>query len=330
MRLHGIVCITALLIEMAVTVPVQAAAAGPDQAYPNKPIRLVEPQAAGSSVDVVARMIAERLTGILGQQVIVDNRAGASGLIGSELVAKAPRDGYTLLVGNVGPITILPSLYKKMPYDPLKDFAPVSQETALPFVLFVSASLPVNSVKELVALAKAQPGKLNYGSGGVGGGLHLVGEMFAHIAGVNIVHVPYKEINQLVPEMFTGRVQMTFYTIPNFLPHVKAGRMKVLVIASRKRFPLLPQVPTSVEVGMPDLIASSWHGILAPAGTSPAVIRKLNQAIVKALAAPDLRENLVNQGAEVVGSSPEQFARFLREDLERWRKVITDAGVKAE
>jgi tripartite-type tricarboxylate transporter receptor subunit TctC len=330
MRLRGIVCITALLIEMAVTVPVQAAAAVPEQAYPNKPIRLVEPQAAGSSVDVVARMIAERLTGILGQQVIVDNRAGASGLIGSELVAKAPRDGYTLLVGNVGPITILPSLYKKMPYDPLKDFAPVSQETALPFVLFVSASLPVNSVKELVALAKAQPGKLNYGSGGVGGGLHLVAEMFAHIAGVNIVHVPYKDINQLVPEMSTGRVQMTFYTIPNFLPHVKAGRMKVLVIASRKRFPLLPQVPTSVEVGMPDLIASSWHGILAPAGTPPAVIRKLNQAIVKALAAPDLRENLVNQGAEVVGSSPEQFARFLREDLERWRKVITDAGVKAE
>jgi tripartite-type tricarboxylate transporter receptor subunit TctC len=329
MSLREIACITALLIGMAVAVPVQAAA-GPEQAYPNKPIRLVEPQAAGSSVDVVARMIAERLTGILGQQVIVDNRAGASGLIGSELVAKAPRDGYTLLVGNVGPITILPSLYKKMPYDPLKDFAPVSQETALPFVLFVSASLPVNSVKELVALAKAQPGKLNYGSGGVGGGLHLVAEMFAHIAGVNIVHVPYKDINQLVPEMSTGRVQMTFYTIPNFLPHVKAGRMKVLVIASQKRFPLLPQVPTSAEVGMPDLIASSWHGILAPAGTPQAVIRKLNQAIVQALAAPDLRENLVNQGAEVIGSSPQQFAQFLREDMERWRKVIVDAGVKPE
>jgi len=328
MKPPAIACITVLLIEAATIAPAPAAAA--ENAYPNKPIRLVVPQAAGSSVDVVARIIAERLTGVLGQQVIIDNRVGASGMIGSELVAKAPRDGYTLVVGNVGPITILPSLHQKMAYDPIRDFAPVSQTAGLPFVLFVGSSLPVSSVKELVALAKAQPGKLNYGSGGVGGGLHLVAEMFAHIAGVHIVHVPYKDINQLVPEMATGRVQMTFYTIPNFLPQVKAGRLKVLVIASQKRFPLLPQVPTSAEVGMPELIASSWHGILAPAGTPPAVIRKLNQAIVAVLAAPDLRENLLNQGAEVVGNSPEQFAQFLREDLARWRKVIVDAGVKAE
>lgn len=324
MRPGPIACITTLLVLAAAI----EHAAG--DAYPSKPIRVVVPYSAGSSIDVVARLVVERAGPVLGQQIVVDNRAGASGLIGSELVARAAPDGYTLLIGNVGPLTIGPGLYRKMPYDPLRDFAPVTQMSALPFVIFAGATLPANSVKELVALAKAQPGALNYGSGGVGSGLHLTAEMFSHLAGIKMVNIAFKDSNQMVPEIFAGRVQLAFYTIPSFLPHVKAGRMKVLAIASRTRFPLLPQVPTSAEAGMPGFISSSWHGLLAPAHAPPPVIRRLNQALVTVLAAPGLREQLVNQGAEIVASTPDEFAQFLREDLARWRNVIAVAGVKPE
>jgi tripartite-type tricarboxylate transporter receptor subunit TctC len=299
-------------------------------AYPNKPIRVVVPFPAGESIDGVARLIAQHWQTALGQQLIIDNRGGAGGTIGTELVAKANADGYTLLYGNLGPLSIGPNLYKKLGYDLFKDLAPISQAASLPFVLFTSPTLPANSVTELVAYAKAHPGELNFGSTGVGSGLHLIGELFKSVTGINIVHVPYKGVAQAMPEIMAGRLQLAFNTIPAFLPHVRAGRLKALVITSNKRSPLLPQVPACTEVGMPALDASAWHAVVAPAGTPKEAIRKLHQTLVKTLALPEVHEQLAAQGAEPVGSSPEEFAKFLHTESDKWAGVIKSAGVKAE
>lgn len=300
------------------------------QAYPNKPIRLVVPFPAGESIDGVARLIGQHWQTALGQQIIIDNRGGAGGTIGTDIVAKAAPDGYTISYGNLGPLSIGPNLYQKLGYDLFKDLAPVSQATNLPFVLFASPSLPVNSVTELVAYAKAHPGELNFGSTGVGSGLHLIGEMFKMIAGINMVHVPYKGVAQALPEIMAGRLQLAFNTIPAFLPHVKAGRLKAFVITANKRSPLLPQVPACTEVGMPGLDASAWHAVVAPARTPQEAIRKLQQTLAKTLALPEVREQLAAQGAEPVGSSPEDFGKFLRAESDKWARVIKSAGVKAE
>ncbi len=300
------------------------------QAYPNKPIRVIVPFPAGESIDGIARLLVQHWQTALGQQLIIDNRGGAGGTIGTELVAKATADGYTLSYGNLGPLSIGPNLYKKLGYDLFKDLAPVSQAASLPFVLFTSPTLPANSVTELVAYAKTHPGELNFGSTGVGSGLHLIGELFKNVAGINIVHVPYKGVAQAMPEIMAGRLQLAFNTIPAFLPHVKAGRLKALVITANKRSPLLPQVPACTEVGMPGLDASAWHAVVAPAGTPQEAIRKLHQTLVKTLALPEVREQLAAQGAEPVGSSPAEFAKFLRAESDKWAGVIKLAGVKAE
>jgi tripartite-type tricarboxylate transporter receptor subunit TctC len=300
------------------------------QSYPAKPIRLVVPFPAGESIDATARAAGQLWAANLGQQIIVDNRGGAGGTIGSDVVAKSPPDGYTLLWGNVGPLAIGPSLYSKLPYDVAKNFAPVSQAATLPFVMFISAAVPVNTVQEFIAYGKARPNALNFGSTGIGSGIHLITEMFKMQTGVAMEHVPYKGVAQAMPEIVAGRIQVAFNTIPAFLPHVKAGRLKALVITAPKRSTLLPQVPSAPEAGLPQLLGSSWHGVVAPAGTPPAAIAKLHQTLVAALAVPELRDLLISQGAEPVGSSPDEFGRFLRAELAKWAPIVQASGAKVD
>ena len=298
--------------------------------YPAKPIRLVVPFPAGESVDAMARLVSQTWSAALGQQIVVDNRGGAGGTIGSEAVAKSAPDGYTLLWGNVGPLAIGPSLYKNLGYDVGRDFSPVSLVAKLPFVLFASPKLPVNSLVELLAYARAHPGELNFGSTGVGSGLHLIGELFKNEAGIQIVHVPYKGVAQALPELMSGKVQMAFNTIPAFLPHAKAGRFKALVITAPERSPLLPDVPTTAEVGLPGVQGSSWHAVVAPAGTPRSVVDTLNLTLVETIARPEVRGALVAQGAQPVGSSPEDLKSFMRDEARKWAAVIRASGARVE
>src|SRR4051812_3024246 len=313
-------------IVWAALLSIAASGAAHAQAYPVKPIRLVVPFPAGESIDATARATAQHWSAALAQQIIVDNRGGAGGTIGSDVVAKSAADGYTLLWGNVGPLAIGPSLYSKLPYDVVKHFAPISQATTLPFVMFISPALAANTVSEFITYAKARPKELNFGSTGVGSGIHLITEMFKMQTGVDMVHVPYKGVAQAMPEIIAGRLQIAFNTIPAFLQHVKAGRLRALVITSNKRSPLLPQVPTSAEAGMPQLIGSSWHAVVAPAGTPNAAIAKLHQTLVAALAVPELRDQLIGQGAEPVGGTPEELGRFMRAELAKWKPIIESSG----
>ncbi len=300
------------------------------QTYPTKPIRVIVPFPAGESIDATARLIAQPWMAALGQQMVIDNRGGAGGTIGTELTAKAPPDGYTISYGNLGPLSIGPNLYQKLGYDLFKDLAPVSQATSLPFVLFGSTTLPVKTAQELVAYAKARPGQLNFGSTGVGSGLHLMGELFKLTAGVDIVHVPFKGVAQAVPDMMAGRLQLAFNTIPAFLPHVKAGRLKAFVITAPKRSPLLPDVPACTEVGLPGLDSNAWHAVVAPSKTPKEITRKLQQTLARTLADPEVRSQLAAVGAEPVASTPEEFAKFMRAESQKWARVIKAGGVKVE
>jgi len=307
-----------------------AAAQGALAQYPSKPIRLVVPFPAGESVDATARLVGQSWSAALGAQIVVDNRGGAGGTIGSEAVAKSAPDGYTVLWGNSGPLAIGPGLYKKLGYDVEKDFAPVSLVATLPFVLFSSPKLPVSSAVELLAYARAHPGEINFGSTGVGSGLHLIAELFRTEAGIQIVHVPYKGVAQALPEIMSGKVQITFNTIPAFLPHVKAGRLRALAIAAPLRSPLLPDVPTMVEVGLPGVLGSGWHAVVAPAGTPRAVLDKLNLTLVQTIAQPEVRSALIAQGAEPVGGSPEDLREFMRDEARKWKRVIEVSGARAD
>ena len=298
--------------------------------YPAKPVRLVVPFPAGESVDATARLVGQSWSAALGQQILVDNRGGAGGTIGSEAVAKSAPDGYTLLWGNVGPLAIGPGLYKKLVYDVARDFEPVSLVATLPFVLFASPVLPANSVSELVAYAKAHPGEINFGSTGVGSGLHLIAELFKSVAGIQIVHVPYKGVAQALPEMMSGKVQIAFNTIPAFLPHVKAGRLKALAITAASRSPLLPEVPAMPEVGLAEVQGGSWHAVVAPAGTPREIVGKLNRTLIATIAAPELRSQLLNQGAQPVGSSPDELRKFMQAEGEKWGRVVQSSGARAD
>jgi tripartite-type tricarboxylate transporter receptor subunit TctC len=307
-----------------------ALAQGAPAQYPAKPIRLVVPFPAGESVDATARLVGQSWSAGLGQQIVVDNRGGAGGTIGSEAVAKSAPDGYTLLWGNSGPLAIGPGLYKKLGYDVAKDFAPVSLVATLPFVLFASPMLPANSAGELVAYAKAHPGEINFGSTGVGSGLHLIAELFKTEAGIRIVHVPYKGVAQALPEIMSGKVQIAFNTIPAFLPHVKAGRLKALMITASSRSPLLPEVPTAPEAGLPGVLGTGWHAVVAPAGTPRDIVGKLNQTLAATVAAPDMHNALVAQGAQPVGGSPEELRAFMQDEAKKWARVIEVSGARAD
>ena len=297
------------------------------QPYPSRPVRIIVPYPAGESLDVIARLIAQRWSPLLGQQIIVDNRAGGGGVIGSALAAQATGDGYNLLAGNVGAIVIAPNLQAKPAYDALRDFVAISQIANVPFFIFVSpAALSATTLKELVAYAKDNPGKINYASTGIGSGVHLAGELFKSIAKIDIVHVPYKGVGQAIPDMVSGKIQMVFYP-PTFLSFVREGKLRAIAITAPARSQLLPDVPTTAESGMPELLASSWHAIVGPAGVPPERTKKLFQTLSAAMADKDVREKMASVGADPIGSSPDQFAPFLRAEVDKWRKVIRSSGI---
>jgi tripartite-type tricarboxylate transporter receptor subunit TctC len=300
------------------------------QGFPTKPIRIVVPFPAGGTTDVLARAAAQKLTETLGQPAVVDNRPGAGGNIGAELVAKSAPDGYTLLMGTVGTHAINPGLYPKLPYDHVKDFAPVILVAGVPNVLVVNPSLPVNSVQELVAYAKANPGKLNFASSGNGTSIHLSAELFKLMAGVQMTHVPYKGSAPALQELVGGQVQLMFDNLPSSLALIKAGKLKALAVTSKERAPALPDVPTIAESGLPGYDASSWFGLLAPAGTPPPAIARLNGEIAKWLATPEAREKLLAQGANAAGGTPEDFARFIAAETAKWQKVVKESGAKVD
>ena len=300
------------------------------QAYPNKPIRVIVAVPAGGTPDVVMRMVAPGLSNLLGQQLVVDNRGGAGGLIGAELAAKAPPDGYTLFWSAPGPLTIQPLLHKQTAYDPLSDFAPVSLVSIGPYLLLTHPSVPVKTVKELIALAKAQPGKLNYSSAGNGSTNHLATELFKNMAGVNITHVPYKGGPQALTDAIGGHVDLTFNSIPPAAPHVKAGRLRLLGISSAKRSPLLPEVPTVSEAGVPGYEWITWFGLLAPARTPKPIVARLNAALVEVVRTPEIKSQFEVLGYITVGSSPEEFATFIRAEAQSHAKAAKLSGVKVD
>jgi tripartite-type tricarboxylate transporter receptor subunit TctC len=298
-------------------------------AYPSKPVRLVVPFPAAGTTDIIARATAQKLSEAWGQQVIVDNRPGAAGNIGSELVAKSAPDGYTLLMGTVGTHAINPSLYAKMPYDHVKEFAPVILVAGVPNVLVVNPDLPVKSVPELIAYAKANPGKLNFASSGSGTSIHLSGELFKAMTGVQMTHVPYKGSAPALTDLIGGQVQLMFDNLPSSLAFIKAGKLRALAVTSKTRAPALPDVPTVAEF-IPGFEASSWFGILAPAGTPPDILAKINGEVAKWLATADAKEKLTAQGANVAGGTPEDFAKHIQAETAKWAKVVKDSGAKVD
>jgi tripartite-type tricarboxylate transporter receptor subunit TctC len=300
------------------------------QAYPAKPIRLIVPFPAAGGADIFARLVSRKLADNIGQQFIVDNRAGASGIIGCELVARAAPDGYTLLMGTTGTHTTNPAVYSKLPYDPIKDFAPVSLVAESPFVLLVHPSLPVANLKELIALARARPGQLTYASSGAGSSSHLGFELFNLMAGIKAVHVPYKGLPPATMDTISGHVTMTWNSITASVPFLKNRQLKALGLGAARRSPLLPDLPTISEAGLPGFELGSWYGIFGPAGTSADIVRRLRSEIVKAIADPAMKEQFAALSAEPVGSTPEQFSAVLQRDLAKWAKVARQANVKAD
>lgn len=300
------------------------------QTYPEKPIRVILSVPAGATPDVTARLVTPGLSRLLGQQLVVDNRPGAGGMIGAEIASKAPPDGYTLFISSPGALTILPHLRKNVPYDTLRDFAPISLLSIGPFVLITHPSVPAGTVKELIALAKAQPGKLNYASAGNGTANHLAMELFKHMADIDIVHVPYKGAPQAVSDVVAGHMNMMFNSIAPIVGHIKAGRLRVLGIASAQRSPQLPDVPTISEAGVPGFEAVNWFGMFAPAKTPKRIIARLNEAVVKVVHTPEIRAQFLALGADPVGSSSEEFAAFVRRDMEKYAKVVKLSGAKVD
>ncbi len=300
------------------------------QNYPSKPIRFIVPFAAGGGTDFVARIVGQRLNEALGQPLVIDNRGGAGGAIGTDLAAKAAPDGYTLLLGSAGPLAIQPGLSARLPYDPLRDFAPITLVSSMPYVLLVHPSLPVKSVQELIALARAKPGQLNFGSPGNGTTTHLATELFKMLAKVDVLHVPYKGVAPALADLLAGQVQFMSGDLSTVLPQVKAGRLRALAVTGERRSPNVPELPTIAESGVPGYAASGWFGVLAPAATPRSIITRLNAVIVKGLMNADTRERLVALGGEVVANTPTEFASYLRDDLAKWSKLIKTIGLKPD
>ena len=278
----------------------------------------------------MARIVAKKVSENIGQAIVIENKGGAGSIVGTDIVAKAEPDGYTLLLGQSGPISINPAVYKSLPYDPVKDFAPVTMTTAYPYILVVNSELPAKSLQEFVALAKSKPGAMNYGSTGVGAANHLVAELFNSKAGLKMTHVPYRGTALAVGDLLGGQLTMVFGDPISVLPHIKSGKLRALAVTSLQRSPVAPEVPTVAESGYPGFEALAWHGILAPARTPPAIVKKLNEEIAKALGDPETRALLVNQAMQTVGSTPEEFAAFIQKDIAIWKAVAAAANVTVE
>jgi tripartite-type tricarboxylate transporter receptor subunit TctC len=300
------------------------------QSYPARPVRLVVGFAPGGSTDVTARIIAEKLSASLGQQMIVDNRSGAGGNIGAEIVAKSSPDGYTLLMATTGVMAFNHYLYAKLAYSPEHDLAPVTQIGSLPLILIVPAALPAKSVKDLVAAAKAQPGKFSFGSSGVGGATHVTAELFKALARIDIVHVPYKGSGQMMADLLAGQVQIAFDQIASSIAHVKSGKLRALGISTSKRSELMPELPTIAEAGVPGYEATSWNGFAVRSGTPRAIVERLQTETLKAMAVPEVREKMFMLGIEPIGSTPQQFAAHIRAEREKWIPLFRKIGIKPQ
>ena len=320
------VCPSAFL---AAALAILLAQPGQAQDYPSKPVRLVVPYSAGGGTDFVARTVAERLTASLGQPIVVDNRAGANGATGSDIVAKAAPDGYTLLIGAAGTLVVAPHL-GPLPFDPAKDLVPITNLGTSAFIVAVNPDVPVKTLADLIALAKSQPGKLNYGSSGTGGSPHLATELFQSMAGVQMVHVPYKGLSLAITDLLGDHIQVLFMDVGLAVPFVKDGKVLALAITGSKRSAVLPNVPTVAEAGVPGYDARTWYGLLAPAGTPRPIVDRLAAEANKALDSPGMRAKLATQGLEAAGGTPEQFASFIRSESAKWAQVIKNANIKIQ
>ena len=320
MKIIPLACLLAALLPLA-----PAAA----QQYPNKPIRVIAPSSAGGPVDVIARILAPAWSEVLGQPMVIDNRAGAAGQIGTEMAAKALPDGYTVLLGFSGPLVIVPQINVSTPYDTLKDFAPVSLVAAAPYVLLVHPNVAAKTVKELVALAKAQPGKLNFASGGTGVGIHMAGELFNLTTGVKITHVPYKGAGPGMTALLAGEVDMMFNGLSSALPQVKGGRLRAIALGGEKRSALMPELPTIAESGY-QFNTSGWYGPMVAKDTPRAIIMKLNSTLLQALKQPQVRDRLNDIAVEAIGSTPEEYTALLRRELATWGRVVEATGLKGK
>ena len=315
-----------LLVLLALLSPGLAVA----QAYPSKPLRMVVTFAAGGGADFVARALAPKLGDLLGQPVVVDNRPGANGALGADIVAKAAPDGYTLLLGAAGTMVVAPHLGANMPFDTFKDLASVSLVAISPFVVTLHPSVQANSIRELIALAKANPGKINYGTSGTGGSPQLATELFNSMAGVKLVHVPYKGLAPALTDLMGGQIQVVFADVGLVKGHIAGGKLKGLAVTSAVRTSVMPDMPTVAEAGVPGYAAGTWYGVLAPAGTPADIVSRLNAETRKALANADVRAAFASQGVDPAGDTAEQFAGFMREEFAKWGKVIREAGIKAQ
>ena len=324
------------LNTLAAALALTLGAAGMAQAqshWPAKPVRIVVPFAAGGTTDILARIVGQALTTELGQSVIVDNRAGAGGNIGASMAAKSPADGYTLFMGTVGTHAINAinaSLYKKMPFDPIKDFAPLTRVANVPNLLVANPAQPFKTVPELIAYAKANPGKVNFGSSGNGSSIHLSGELFKSLAKVDMVHVPYKGSAPAVTDLLGNQIGIMFDNMPSAIQHVRSGKLVPIAVTTAKRSPELPNVPTIAEAGVPGYEATSWFGMFAPAGTPAPVLARLNAALVKVLAQPDVKKKINEQGAETYSETPAQFAAFIQAESVKWGKVVKESGASVD
>ena len=314
--------------ECCVSYAIDVSAAADD--YPGKPIRLIVPFPPGGGVDGAARIVGQRLAETLGQQVVIDNRGGSGGIIGTETAAKAVPDGYTLFFGGSASHGIAPHLYPKLAYDAERDFSAMVLIGATPYILVVHPTVPATTVKELIALARARPGQLNYASAGNGSTLHLTGEMFKSMAGINIVHVPYKGAVIALNDLLSGRVQMTFNPAVLVLPHVKTGRLRALAVTSAKRTSLLPELPTVAEAGVPGFEATGWYGLLGPRGLPPQIVTKLNRATLTVLGDREFVERYAVLGIEPLGGTPAEFAVYIRSELTKWGKVVRESGARVD
>jgi tripartite-type tricarboxylate transporter receptor subunit TctC len=311
-------------------IAVAAAPAAPQQNFPTRPIRMICPFPPGGTTDLVARLVAQKFTEAWGQQVVVDNRPGAGGVIGTEMEAQAAPDGYTILLGSITTHAVNPALYKNLKFDPIKDFAPVSLVVSSPQLLAVHPSVPAKSVKELIALAKAKPGQFNYASAGTGTSPHLTFELFRSMAGIDVVHVPYKGTGPAITDLVGGQVQMMITGVVALMPHVKSNRLRALGVTSAKRVAALPDVATIAESGVPGFDVSSWFGVFLPAGTPRPIVMKMNGEIQRILANPEVRQRLIDQGADPASNTPEEFAAYVKSEMARWGQVVRSTGAKAD
>ncbi len=319
-----------LIALIALAWATQVTAADSGQSYPNRPVRFIVPFAPGGSTDTLARTVGQKLGEALGEQVVVDNRSGGNGNIGTDLVAHAAPDGYTILLGYIANLAIGPSLYAKLPFDPVKDLAPVTQLAVAPNILVVHPSVPAKNFKEFIAYAKANPQKVNFASAAVASPGHLAGELLNHAAGIHMQHVPYKGSGQAVVDLVGGQVQVMVSGMSSVMPHIKAGRLRALAVTGAQRSPAVPDIPTIAESGFPKFEATAWYGVLVPARTPKAIVTRLHDEIVRALKMPDVKERLESVGFEIVGSTPEAFGAYIKSEIVKWAPVVKASGAKAD